>query len=523
QSCYTQTNHSPFPLLPRADAIRSKLIYTFYLIDHLQGLSHAIPRHNIKDFLDAKKQRKLMLTDHHQLVRFNITPVRNIIITPEKRLRSRIQVRCSHWPPLAMWASWVLNSTIFKAFIIFLIFMNTLVMDKLDDSLVDLKLALEVTIWVILFIFVMEILLKWIISFRGFWKSSWNVFDFSVIVVSVIPELLDFTGVTNRMVAVRILRGFRILRTLKLFSKFRQVRVIILAIAKTLKAMTFILLLLLVFFYAFAVSGIFFFESYSRSDRTDLEYSAYFRDLPNALVTLFILFTVDHWYALLQDTWKIPEMNKVISGLYIILWLLIGSFMFRNIFVAIMVTNFQNIRSDLTEEVKQIETQKKADLFKIQIRERLGTSSISSHHPVPLCSRSQSSGLEPGRGTEAGPAVPQPERKEAVDESAKDGKCTGATGWRRSMSRAMMSQHSSCSGTYAGLKLQPLPLPVDWETYIDQNLQTLMEVDEEGQVVWPCDSLFRYFELLEQLQHNLEERKRLQRYAVMALMNLEDK
>uniref|UniRef100_A0A452I4C1 OCEL domain-containing protein n=1 Tax=Gopherus agassizii TaxID=38772 RepID=A0A452I4C1_9SAUR len=42
---------SPFTLLPRADAIRSKLIYTFYLIDHLQGLSHAIPRHNIQDFL----------------------------------------------------------------------------------------------------------------------------------------------------------------------------------------------------------------------------------------------------------------------------------------------------------------------------------------------------------------------------------------------------------------------------------------------------------------------------------------
>lgn len=187
------------------------------------------------------------------------------------------------------------------------------------------------------------------------------------------------------------------------------------------------------------------------------------RDLPNSLVTVFILFTMDHWYSLLQDTWKIPEINKVISSLYIILWLLIGSFIFRNIFVAIMgkcpgpgrlthttarslpprllpngdriassipealqaagelrgpgragqtllgascchssastgpslprpkgrrqvctplapplsrvslglaVTNFKNIRSDLIEEVKQIETQKRADLFKMQIREK---------------------------------------------------------------------------------------------------------------------------------------------------------
>ncbi|XP_075774504.1 cation channel sperm-associated protein 2 isoform X3 [Pelodiscus sinensis] len=466
---------SPFLLLPRADAIRSKLIYTFYLIDHLQGLSHAIPRHNIQDFLDPRKQRKLMLTDHHQLVRFNITPVRNSVITPEKRLRNRIRVRCSRWPPLAMWASWVLHNTFFKGFIICLIFLNMLVlmvksevMDKLDARLVSLKLSLEVTVWVILLIFIIEILLNWIVSFRDFWKSSWNVFDFSVTVVSVIPEFLGLAGITNSIAAMRIIRAFRVLRTLKLFSKFHQVRVIILAIAKTLKAMIFILLLFLFFFYVFAVSGIFFFESYSRSDRTDLEYSMYFRDFPNTLVTLFILFTMDHWYALLQDTWKIPEMSKVISSLYIILWLLVGSFMFRNIFVAITVTNFQTIRSDLAEEVKKIETQKKADLFKMQIRD----------------SRSQEGREEPGPGAEAAPRAQQSEYKVVTKQSMKD---------------------------------------LDWETYIHQNLQSLVEVDEEGQVVWPSDSLFRYLELLEQLQHNLEERKRLQHYAVTALLNLEDK
>uniref|UniRef100_A0A8C3IM40 Ion transport domain-containing protein n=1 Tax=Chrysemys picta bellii TaxID=8478 RepID=A0A8C3IM40_CHRPI len=174
---------SPFTLLPRADAIRSKLIYTFYLIDHLQGLSHAIPRHNIKDFLDPQKQRKLMLTDHHQLVYFNITPVRNTIITPEKRLRNRIQVRCSRWPPLTMWASWVLNiNTLLEPGFSNCILCFPEVMDKMDASLVSLKLTLEVTVWVILLIFIMEILLNWIVSFRGFWKSSWNVFDFSVTV-----------------------------------------------------------------------------------------------------------------------------------------------------------------------------------------------------------------------------------------------------------------------------------------------------------------------------------------------------
>lgn len=61
-----------------------------------------------------------------------------------------------------------------------------------------------------------------------------------------------------------------------------------------------------------------------------------FRDLLNSLVTVFILFTMDHWYALLQDTWKVPEVSRAFSSIYVILWLLLGSIIFRNIIVAMM-------------------------------------------------------------------------------------------------------------------------------------------------------------------------------------------
>lgn len=64
--------------------------------------------------------------------------------------------------------------------------------------------------------------------------------------------------------------------------------------------------------------------------------SFFFRDLLNSLVTVFILFTMDHWYALLQDTWKVPEVSRAFSSIYVILWLLLGSIIFRNIIVAMM-------------------------------------------------------------------------------------------------------------------------------------------------------------------------------------------
>lgn len=64
--------------------------------------------------------------------------------------------------------------------------------------------------------------------------------------------------------------------------------------------------------------------------------SFFFRDVLNSLVTVFILFTMDHWYALLQDTWKVPEVSHTFSSIYVILSLLLGSIIFRNIIVAMM-------------------------------------------------------------------------------------------------------------------------------------------------------------------------------------------
>ncbi|XP_060548339.1 cation channel sperm-associated protein 2-like [Pantherophis guttatus] len=471
-------------LNPRADAIRSKLIYTFYLIDHFEGLSHAVPRYNIQDFLDSKKRKKLMLMDHHQLVRFHVVPTRNIMVTQEKRWRNRIEVRCSRWPPFKMWVSSVLNSQTFKGFIIFLIFLNmvvlmisTEIMGKRGITYVKITRVLEVIIWIILQIFVTEIGLHWFVSFQRYWKNPWNIFDFIVTIISIIPEVIYPFKKYQSVTTHRLLLLSRVLRCLKLFPRVRQVRVLIMAIAKALKAMALILVLLAFLFYVFALSGIYFFESYTQSSRMDLTYNMYFMDMPNALVTIFILFTMDHWYALLQDSWKVPEINKMISGIFICLWLLIGAFIFRNLFVAIMVTNFQNIRSDLSEEVRQIETQTQADKFKMEIMEKR-FSQIQTSMDKDITFRE-----------------------------------------RFTMDPALIQTADNPDFTSDEMS----PGILDWETYIHKNLPGLYAADEDEQVLWPRDSLFHYFELLEKLQYNLEERKELQQYMVLALSNLEDK
>ncbi|XP_048188911.1 cation channel sperm-associated protein 2 isoform X2 [Perognathus longimembris pacificus] len=378
---FQQAGHLP---LPRGDAIRSKLIDTFSLIEHLQGLSQAVPRHTLREILDPSLQKKLMLGDQHQLVRFSIKPRHIGHISQAQRMLSRFHVRCGKKPPLSLWAGWIIESTFFTNFMIFTIFLNTIVLmveiellESANTKLWPLKLSLEVTSWFILFIFIVEILLTWLSSFSLFWKNGWNVFDFFVTMLSLLPEIVVLSGVSGQSVWLQLLRIFRVLRSLKLFARFRQIRVIILALVRALKSMTFLLMLMLIFFYIFAVTGVYFFEEYSRSTREDLEYNMYFSDLPNSVVTVFILFTLDHWYAVLQDIWKVPQSSRLISSIYVILWLLLGSIIFRNIIVAMMVTNFQNIRNELNEEMTHLEVQHKADIFKRQIIQRSASMCLS--------------------------------------------------------------------------------------------------------------------------------------------------
>ena len=46
---------------------------------------------------------------------------------------------------------------------------------------------------------------------------------------------------------------------------------------------------------------------------------------------------------------------------------------------------------------------------------------------------------------------------------------------------------------------------LDWEKMVHNNLQML--VNSPAETLWPRDTLFRYFQLMEALQENLQERQ----------------
>lgn len=98
--------------------------------------------------------------------------------------------------------------------------------------------------------------------------------------------------------------------------------------------MGFILLLMGIMAFMFGIFAINLFESYTHSNRPGLLYQEKFSDLPQALITLFQLFTLDQWYSIEADVRLV--VNPAVSIVFFVTWVWIGAFIFRNIFVGVM-------------------------------------------------------------------------------------------------------------------------------------------------------------------------------------------
>jgi hypothetical protein len=130
------------------------------------------------------------------------------------------------------------------------------------------------------------------------------------------------------------LRVLRSLRVLKLVARMTSLRVVVATIFEALQSLGFILLLLVLLTFLFAVFAISLFERYTQSERSDLEYQSRFKNLPNTLVTLFQLLTLDQWYIMQRDVERV--VHPALTIVFFLFWVWLGGLVFRNVFVGVM-------------------------------------------------------------------------------------------------------------------------------------------------------------------------------------------
>lgn len=198
--------------------------------------------------------------------------------------------------------------------------------------------VLEVLDNAITWVFVAEISAKLYVYRFQFFKEGWNVFDFVVVAVSLIPGASAFT----------VLRALRVLRVLRLLRFVPMMKRITEALLKSIPGMGAILAVIILIIYVGAVMATNMYGATANPEVRDM-----FGTLPDSAMTLFQLMTMDGWSEILA---AVTEDGHPHAWIFFLVFIFIGSFAVLNLFIALIVEALTNEqKAALDEQIEQIE------------------------------------------------------------------------------------------------------------------------------------------------------------------------
>ncbi len=183
----------------------------------------------------------------------------------------------------------------------------------------------------VLTVFVVEIATK-LYAFRGrFFSSAWNVFDFLIVAIALVPS----SG------PLEVLRVLRILRVLRLISLIPQLRVVAEALLGAIPGIVSVAGLMSIIFYVFSVMA---------TELFGADHPEWFGSLGGSMYTLFQVMTLESWSMGIVR----PVMEThAYAWAFFIPFILIATFTMLNLFIAIIVDAMQSVQANKAEQDKE--------------------------------------------------------------------------------------------------------------------------------------------------------------------------
>jgi len=157
-------------------------------------------------------------------------------------------------------------------------------------------------------------------SLGGFFRRGWNVFDFLVVVASLVP-----TSWAGTVLVARLLRVFRVLR---LVSFIPELRVLVNALLKSLPRLFYVMVMMFVIFYIYGAVGSLLFGRINEE---------MWGNISRALLTLFRVATFEDWTDLMYETMAVYPA----SWLYYVTFIFLAAFIFLNMVIGIILDVMQ--------------------------------------------------------------------------------------------------------------------------------------------------------------------------------------
>lgn len=189
-------------------------------------------------------------------------------------------------------------------------------------------------------IFAVEILVRIIAESPTplhFFRSPWNLFDFCVVVMCLLPGMSKVS---------LVLRLGRVIRVLRVVTIVPGLRIIVTAMINSIPAVANVGLLMLVHFYIYGVLGVAFF---GHND------PGHFGTIARAVLTLFGVLTLEGWVDVMTTEMigntlhasSMPSPDAVnhaapmLSPIYFVTFILIGTIIIMNLFVGVVINAIQ--------------------------------------------------------------------------------------------------------------------------------------------------------------------------------------
>ncbi|MGH0189211.1 UNVERIFIED_CONTAM: hypothetical protein FKN15_034181 [Acipenser sinensis] len=259
---------------------------------------------------------------------------------------------------------YVVTSSYFEYLMFVLILLNTIClgMQHCDQS-DEINYISDIFNLIFTVLFTLEAVLK-LMAFKakGYFGDPWNVFDFLIVIGSVIDVIvseIDQAEDSGR-ISITFFRLFRVMRLVKLLSRGEGVRTLLWTFIKSFQALPYVALLIVMLFFIYAVIGMQMFGKIALVDGTQINRNNNFQTFPQAVLLLFRCATGEAWQEIMLACMygKLCDPNSdFLPGeeytcgagfavFYFISFYMLCAFLIINLFVAVIMDNFDYLTRD---------------------------------------------------------------------------------------------------------------------------------------------------------------------------------
>ncbi|XP_066554832.1 sodium channel protein type 4 subunit alpha B [Amia ocellicauda] len=307
----------------------------------------------------------------------------------------------------------------FETFIIFMILLSSGAL-AFEDIYIEqrrvIKIILEYADKVFTYVFVIEMLLKWVAyGFKTYFTNAWCWLDFLIVDVSLISLTANLLGYSE-LGPIKSLRTLRALRPLRALSRFEGMRVVVNALVGAIPSIMNVLLVCLIFWLIFSIMGVNLFagkywkcvnitsdeiidvsEVNNKSDCLALMYTnevrwvnvkVNFDNVGLGYLSLLQVATFKGWMDIMYaavDSREIEDQPVYESNLYMyiyfVIFIIFGAFFTLNLFIGVIIDNFNQQKKKFGgKDIFMTEEQKKY----YNAMKKLGSKKPQKPIPRPL-------------------------------------------------------------------------------------------------------------------------------------------